>query len=124
MRVPAAVRIGCALLAAALVLGLLVPGARPVAVGLVPSPWDKLAHVALFGALGAFLAVAANARRPALVAAALAFVAVADEALQTVQPGRHADLVDLACDFAGVAAGVIAATALLARRDGARGGRG
>jgi len=78
-----------------------------VAVGLIPPPWDKLAHVGLFGVLAALLMIASDAKRAWLVVAVLVLVAVADELFQAQLPGRHASAVDLAADFVGATAGVL-----------------
>ena len=78
-----------------------------MAVGLFEAPWDKLAHIAYFAALGALLMVASGGRRARLVVAVLLLVAVADELLQAQLPGRHASVIDFAADFAGAAAGVL-----------------
>ncbi len=100
----------------ALVAGLFVLGAQPVAVGLIPAPWDKLAHAALFALLGMLLVVATAGRRAWLALAALIAVAVADELVQTTLPGRVVSVGDLAADAIGAAAGVLAMTLALARR--------
>ena len=91
----------CVGAAGLLVGGLLGFGATPMAVGLVPAPWDKLAHLAIFALLGLLLGAGFSGRRP-LLAAFLAFaVGVIDEAMQAFHPGRHADLADLGADLCG-----------------------
>lgn len=110
-------RVAALLLLLALVPGLFVGGAQPVAVGLVPAPWDKLAHLGLF-ALFALLAGTAGGllrlRGAALLwlgfAVAL-LLGVLDEWHQATLPGRAAGWDDLAADALGAAAG----TWLLAR---------
>jgi VanZ family protein len=108
-------------LAAAVVLiaNLFAIGAQPVAVGLVPAPWDKLAHGALFALLGVLLAIASGGRRAWLVLAVLVAVALADELAQAHLPGRVVSVTDLVADVAGAIAGVGAMTLALARRPGA-----
>jgi VanZ family protein len=105
-------------LAAAMVLiaTLFVIGAQPIAVGLIPSPWDKLAHGLLFATLGVLLVIAAAGRRAWLVLATLIAVAITDELLQGNLPGRVVSVADLAADVAGAVAGVTAMTLALARR--------
>lgn len=91
----------CFSAAGVLVLGLLGVGATPVAVGLVKAPWDMLAHLGTYAALGLLLGAGFSGRRP-LLAASLAFaVGVVDEVMQAFHPGRHADITDLAADLAG-----------------------
>lgn len=102
-------------LAVGLPLGLLFGGAQPVAVGLVPAPWDKLLHGAVFALLAAAMGYASGLRgRPML---ALAFcgaltVGVLDELHQVSLSGRNAGWDDLAADAIGAAMG---AAALLCR---------
>ena len=52
------------LLAAAIPLGLLVGGAQPFAVGLVPAPWDKLAHMAVYAVLACAIGFASRRHGP------------------------------------------------------------
>ena len=87
----------------ALVLALFHQGAQPYAVGLVPEPWDKLAHMAVFAVIAALFWLMARARRPWLVLLAVAAIGAADEWAQLSQPGRQAGLADLAADVAGAA---------------------
>ncbi len=97
-----------------LIAGLLIGGELPVAVGLFASPWDKVAHGAVFGLLGVLLAVALNGAylpkqssavspRQALLVAALlvAVVAGVDELCQLRLPGRVASWSDWLADVAG-----------------------
>lgn len=102
-----------------LLSGVFVGGAQPVAVGLIPAPWDKLAHTALFAQITLALLLAGGARPVwtggrALVAlrcgrgllwgaAALALtVGAGDEVHQASLPGRNAGWDDLAADLLGV----------------------
>ena len=118
MRLPAVWRAAGLAAAVVLIVNLFVIGAQPIAVGLIPSPWDKLAHVALFAALGVLLMIASAGRRVWLVLAVLLAVATADELLQGDLPGRVVSLADLAADAVGAVAGVAAMTLALARRAG------
>lgn len=103
-----ALRAVAVLVAVALPLGLLVGGAQPVAVGLIPAPYDKLVHALVFAVLAAAIGFASGWRgwRMVLLAfcAALA-VGVLDEWRQMVLPGRSAGWDDLAADALGAALG-------------------
>ena len=44
-------RVAGMLLALAIVLSLFIMGAHPIAVNLIPSPWDKLVHGCIFALL-------------------------------------------------------------------------
>jgi VanZ family protein len=105
---PAVVRAACLAAAVVLVANLFMLGAQPFAVGLVPPPWDKLAHVAVFAALGALLMAATAGRRRWLVVAAAIAIAAADELFQTTLPGRVVSVADLAANMTGAMAGVAA----------------
>ena len=101
-------RVAAALLVAALLVALFLGGAQPAAVGLVPMPWDKLAHAAVFAVLAICVGFACGLRgRPMFVLSF--FVATGagaiDEWHQIYLPGRGADWVDLAFDAAGAALG-------------------
>ncbi|WP_411881539.1 VanZ family protein [Polaromonas sp. YR568] len=91
---------------------LYIAGAQPVAVGLFPAPWDKLAHLLTFAVVGAAAGLAGGMRgwRMALccVAGAL-LVGGMDELHQMFLPGRSASWSDLAADAAG---GLLGATGL------------
>lgn len=89
-------------------------GSKPVAVGLIPSPWDKLAHAILFAFLafvGGYLASILDLQRRWLYV--LTFLVAAsfglfDELHQLKLPGRQFDWIDLLSDAIGAAAGVLA----------------
>ena len=103
-----ALRVAAVLLAVGLPLGLYIGGAQPVAVGLVPPPWDKLAHASVFALLAACVGYGSgwHGRAMLLLAfgAALA-VGALDEWHQVFLPGRSAGLDDLAADAVGAALG-------------------
>jgi VanZ family protein len=104
-------RAAAALLAAALVAGLLIGGAQPFAVNLIPAPWDKLAHGVVFALLGAALGRATGARGLRMLLPALAgaiLIGAVDELHQTLLPGRQAGWDDLAADAIGALAGALA----------------
>ena len=87
----------------AMVAALFHQGAQPYAVELILSPWDKLAHLALFGLLAALFWLMANARHPWLVLLAVAAIGAIDELAQLRLPGRQPGLDDLLADVLGAA---------------------
>jgi VanZ family protein len=90
-------------------------GARPYAVGAIPAPWDKLAHVVLYGGFSASAWVALGGVRPTadLLAPIVAVsVGLLDEYAQTFNPGREVGLDDLAADAAGAVAAILALMAV------------
>ncbi len=94
-------RLAAAAVLVALVAALFHQGAQPYAVGLIPSPWDKLAHLALFGMLAALFWLLANARHPWLILFVVSAIGAADELAQLRLPGREPGLDDLLADVAG-----------------------
>ncbi len=98
------VRILAALMVVLSAAVLYVGGAQPVAVGLFPEPWDKVAHLVTFAVVGMAAGLAGGMRgwRMALccVVGAL-FVGGMDELHQMFLPGRSASWSDLAADAAG-----------------------
>lgn len=100
-----------AIVAAVIVIAALgYGGAQPYAVGLVPPPWDKLAHAALFAVISAMIGLASGARGWRMVIIALAgamLVAVGDEWHQASLPGRNASAADLCADLAGALVGAL-----------------
>ncbi|MEO8387062.1 VanZ family protein [Polaromonas sp.] len=111
---PQTVRILAALSVILAATALYILGAQPIAVGLFPSPWDKLAHLLVFGMLGAAVGIASGSHGWRLtlrcVTGAIA-VGVMDELHQAFLPGRSASWSDLAADAAG---GLLGAAALRA----------
>ncbi len=95
---------GAAVAALTMTVSLLKLGETSLAVGLIPSPWDKLAHAGTFGSI-AFLLWLGCGRR-ALVACATAAFALAcyDEWRQLMLPGREADIQDLIANTIGILA--------------------
>lgn len=95
------------LLAAAVVFiaNLFYLGAKPFAVGLFPSPWDKLAHLLAFGFLAGLLWLGWLRQRSAWVVLVVSLIGAADEWHQRFLPGRSADPYDLLTDiFAAILA--------------------
>ena len=87
-----------------ILIGLFGLGAQPVAVGLVPAPWDKVAHAAVFAILAAAVGLASGLRGWRMVMLAVVgvlLVGVLDEWQQMFLPGRQAGLDDLAADVVG-----------------------
>lgn len=102
----------------ALVAGLFIGGAQPVAVGLVPVPWDKVAHATVFAAIAFLLAFSRVRKRWGwLLASVLLATAAggADEIHQHFLPGRSADWGDFAVDALGAALGGASMFCLLVR---------
>jgi VanZ family protein len=116
---PTPLRLAAALLALALVANLFVLGARPWAAGWIPTPWDRLAHLALFGSVAGLGWIVFGGRGAAAHVGAVAIAAgvgLLDEFVQLRLPGRSADARDLLADFAGAALAVLLLWALRARR--------
>lgn len=106
---------GASLLLVGLIVVLLFHlGAQPVAVNLVPAPWDKLAHFATFGVLGGLLWLGAGGAHPLLMVILASAIGGLDEWHQAFLPGRSADLTDLLADCGGVIA-IIPLCGFLAR---------
>ncbi len=92
------------LVALGIVLGLFVGGAQPIAVGLVPAPWDKVAHGGVFAVFALALGLGSGLRGWRVVFLAVAgalLVGVLDEWHQFFLPGRQAGWEDLVADVVG-----------------------
>lgn len=79
-------------------------GAQPYAVGLIAAPWDKVAHMTLYGGFGATAWVMLGGGRPTadlLAPMAAVTIGIADEFAQSFNPGRVVGLGDLAADALG-----------------------
>ena len=112
------------MLAIAVVLGLLfglfVLGAEPIAVGLVPPPWDKLAHACVFALMGVAIGLASGLsgwRMLLLAFVSVLLIGVLDEWRQMSLPGRQAGMGDLVADGFGGLLGVVVLMSLY-RRNG------
>ncbi len=115
MRLQRGLRLFAALTAIGLPMGLFVGGAQPVAVGLIPVPWDKLAHAGVFAMLAAAMGYASGWRGWPMLLTGFGYaigIGALDEWHQMHLPGRSAGLDDLVADAAGAALG---AATLLAR---------
>lgn len=93
-------------LAAALLLMAVLTwfNAQPAAAGLVPAPWDLLAHFAVFFVLALLLLRGLGPQRLWLVVLLAIAYAAFDELRQLTLPGRHASFMDFAADVLAVAA--------------------
>lgn len=110
MRILSLRRVLALLLAVAIALGLIFLGAQPVAVGLIPAPWDKLAHGLVFAVLAAVLGVASGLRGGRMIVLCFTgalLVGIVDEWHQMSLPGRHAGWDDLAADALGALMGSV-----------------
>ena len=104
-------RLAAVLAAIALPLGLFYGGAQPVAVGLIPEPWDKFAHAGVFAILAGAIGYASGLRGARvwwLAFLGAMAVGVMDEWHQAYLPGRAAGWDDLLADAAGSALGATA----------------
>lgn len=92
------------LLVLGILIGLFVGGAQPVAVNLIPSPWDKLAHTIVFALLAWAIGVAsglAGWQQLSIAFFGAVSVGIVDEWHQIYLPGREAGWTDFAADIAG-----------------------
>jgi VanZ family protein len=96
-----------ALLPAFVLLALYFWGnSQPEAAGLIPPPWDKLAHAAWYAVLAGLLVTGLGRRAWPWVLAAMLLLAGWDEWHQSALPGRHAGVDDWLADVAGAAFGI------------------
>lgn len=99
-------------LAAVLLAVFVWGGSRPEMAGLIPSPWDKLAHLTFFAMLAGLLVkgLPGSLKHTGLIVAlACATLGVWDEWRQLTLPGRNAGLDDLLADVAGIGVGIFVA---------------
>lgn len=94
------------LLAAAFIVSMLFwGGSQPVAVGLFPAPYDKLAHFVTFAALSLVLWIGVEGKWPVLVFMLVVAIGGLDELRQFYLPGRQAGWDDFLVD--ALAAGFV-----------------
>lgn len=106
-RLTSLLRCLCLLLAAAVIFPLFYLGSQPFAAGLLPAPWDKLAHLVVYSAITALLWIGAGGSKPALVIAVVIAIGALDELHQAGVPGRRAEMGDFLVDVcAGVGTGI------------------
>jgi VanZ family protein len=101
----------------AVAIALFYFGGKPVAVGLVAEPWDKLAHFAVYSAITALLLLGTRMRWPIATLLLVCMIGGCDELRQLWLPGRSADVGDLVAD---IAAGIATCLLLLHLQDRAR----
>lgn len=99
-------RLVAVVLVVLMLAALFVGGAQPQAAGLIPAPWDKLAHAAFFFVL-AFLLTWFVSLPVALAIMFVLLVGAADEVYQSFLPGRVAGWDDWLADMAGAGLGLI-----------------
>ena len=116
MRLPPLVQWLAAIVAVAMIASLIRLGETSLAVGLIPSPWDKLAHAATFGTIAFSLWLSLGQRWLAACAGLAIAIALYDEWRQLMLPGREADLLDLLANCVGVALAVMLARHLRSQR--------
>jgi len=104
----------CLLLATAVVFQLFHLGSQPLAAGLIPAPWDKLAHLVVYSAITALLWIGTGGSASVLVIAAVIAIGALDELHQAGIPGRHAGMDDFLVDV-GASVGTTIALLLYAR---------
>ncbi|HSI95503.1 MAG TPA: VanZ family protein [Methylophilaceae bacterium] len=96
-----------------LVASVFLVGAQPVAVGLFPAPYDKLAHFIVFFAMTVSAGLAGLHGAPMLLFMVMLGLGMADELHQLYLPGRSAGWDDLTVDFLAVSIAVLAMPAIL-----------
>jgi hypothetical protein len=102
-------RTAAMLLVLGILIGLFAGGAQPVAVNLIPSPWDKLAHAVIFVLLTWAIGIASGLtgwRQFGLAFLGAALIGLFDEWHQMYLPGRKAGWADFAADAAGSLIGI------------------
>lgn len=96
------------IVAAAIVLALFVLGRLPRAESLIPSPWDRLAHLSAYGALAICLRLGAGHLSAAWAVLTATTIGLLDDFHQAFIPGRTAAALDFLADACGALAGVAA----------------
>lgn len=76
---------------------------RPESAGLIPAPWDKLAHSAVFGTLGMLFALGFGKEHRWLALVLVVGFGAFDELRQLHLPGRTASWADFSVDVMAVA---------------------
>lgn len=92
------------LAALGIVAVLFVGGRQSIAVGLIPSPWDKLVHAGVFALLACTIGWASNLRgwhKLAIAFFSALLVGALDELHQMYLPGREAGVDDFIADIIG-----------------------
>lgn len=94
-------RLACIAAAVLVLANLFYLGTKPFAVGLFSTPWDKLAHFAVFSALTALLWLGTAGRAVFAIVVLVSAFGGLDEIHQVYLPGRSADIDDWLADVAG-----------------------
>lgn len=93
-----------------IVAALFIGGRQAVAVGLIPHPWDKLAHAGVFALLACTIGLSSNQRgwgKLIIAFSGALLVGALDEWHQMFLPGREADLSDFIADVIGSISGTV-----------------
>jgi VanZ family protein len=96
--------------AATVVFQLFYLGVQPVAAGLIPEPWDKLAHFAVYSLITVLLWIGTAGRMTFAVIATVVAIGALDELRQAGIHGRSADAFDFLAD---ACAGIATTTTML-----------
>jgi VanZ family protein len=80
------------------VIVLFWAGSKPIAVGLFPFPFDKIAHVLAFSFLSLSLWFGGKERWPLFIIILASTIGALDEIHQIYLPGRHPAFLDFAFD--------------------------
>lgn len=91
-------------------------GAQPLAAGLFPAPWDKLAHFAVYGTLTALLQLGTASTQTWRVLVLVGIIGGLDEWHQMYIPGRAAELGDWLTDVSAAFITIIACECYMAHR--------
>ncbi|MEQ1600496.1 MAG: VanZ family protein [Methylophilaceae bacterium] len=97
--IPIRMRLLLLLTFTAMLGGLFILGAQPMAVGLFQPPVDKFVHVIFFSLLTISLWFGTNRSHLIAVFLSVILIAVLDEWHQYYLPGRSADMLDLSADI-------------------------
>jgi hypothetical protein len=87
-----------------IVAALFIGGRQPIAVGLIPHPWDKLVHTSVFALFACAIGLSSNLHGRHKLAAAFfgaLLVGALDEWHQMYLPGREAGGADFIADVIG-----------------------
>jgi hypothetical protein len=97
-------RIASTILVLGVILNLFFLGAQPIAINLVPSPWDKFVHGTTYAVLAFGIGLASGLQSSRMMIAAFLgalLIGVMDEWHQFYLPGRHPGWDDLMADGIG-----------------------
>lgn len=102
VKLPPGIQWLAAIASVLLISSLVKLGETSLAVGLIPSPWDKVAHAATFGAITVSLWLGAGQRWLPVCAGIALAIGAYDEWRQLSLPGREADVIDLLANASGI----------------------